>query len=177
MDTLVVPVAKGQEEYRKKAIRQICNVFSRSSHTIILDKGLSSMDKGGAPAETAMKIFSSVWMRRLWTLQEAYLSRSICVPFEEEDVQSASNLVTFEKLEGDLENAMMKTGSGITHMVRAQLSRMVMGEERQSMRGPANKRDLKKRRQKDDVMEVANAYRAARWRVSYMDRVLTAHST
>lgn len=29
-----------------------------------------------------MKILSSVWMRRLWTLQEAFLSRNIIFPFE-----------------------------------------------------------------------------------------------
>jgi hypothetical protein len=172
MDTLVVPVAKGQEEHRMKAIRQICDVFESSSYTIILDNGLSSMDQGGPdkPAEAAMKIFSSVWMRRLWTLQEAYLSRNILIPFLEESA-GTDNLTSLDSIEDHLDKFMEKSTSGITQMVRIQLSRMIMGEERRSRKGP-NKVTKEKLLRQNAPTLVANAYRAARWRVSFMYRTV-----
>lgn len=168
MDTLVVPVTRGEEECRKKGIRQIFDVFSSSTHTIILDNGLSTMDRGGTdkPAEAAMKIFSSIWMRRLWTLQEAYLSRKLLIPFMEES-EDANNLVDFDTIEEELEVFMKKSTSGITQIIKVQLSRTIMGDERRS-RGTTT--DNKRARQKLELKEntaivVANAYRAARWRV------------
>ena len=160
MDTLVVPVAKEAKEFRKKAIRQIFDVFAESTHTIILDNGLSAMDRGGPdkPAEAAMKIFSSVWMQRLWTLQEAYLSRRIVIPFEE-DSSETDNLMSFDGIEDELERFMKRSSAGITRMVKDQLSRMIMGEERKRDRTGADKR-------KEMATTVANTYRAARWRVS-----------
>lgn len=41
---------------------------------VVLDKGLSKMKTGKTYAETAVKIYTSRWLSRLWTLQEAYLS-------------------------------------------------------------------------------------------------------
>lgn len=167
MDTLVIPVTEGQERSRKKGIRQIFDVFSLSSHTIVLDNGLSDMDRGnaGKPAEAAMKIFASIWMRRLWTLQEAYLSNRLLIPFDEES-NAANNLVDFDQLERDLEIVMEGSTSGITQMIKVQLSRTIMGEER-----GLNNRIISKDRHEKLLKEkaaavVANAYRAARWRVS-----------
>lgn len=172
MDTLVVPVAKHRAEYRKKAIRQIFDVFNSSRYTIILDNGLSGMDRGGPdkPAEAAMKIFSSMWMRRLWTLQEAYLSRNIYIPFEE-DGQDANNVLSFDDLEDDLLESMAKPTSGITQMIKAQLSRMIMGEERRWVRTSTTTRAVGRSLKENDAMVVANAYRAARWRVRYVGHI------
>ncbi|KAI1354727.1 hypothetical protein F5Y01DRAFT_329429 [Xylaria sp. FL0043] len=166
MDTLVVPVAKGQEEQRKKAIRQIFKVFGLSALTIILDNGLLEMGRGGPdkPAEAAMKIFSSVWMRRLWTLQEAYLSKEIYIPFEE--TPSVNNLVQFDKLEQQLEDITLTATSGITQMIRAQLSYMVLGEERRSRNRAGNNKIQGGYLEENNPMIVANAYRAARWRAT-----------
>lgn len=165
MDTLVVPVANDAVDLRKKAIRQIFDVFSSSTHTIILDNGLFKMDRGGTdkPAEAAMKIFASVWMRRLWTLQEAVLSRSILIPFEEEVEQQTNNLLNFDDIEDELERFMKTSSAGITKVIKDQLSRMIMGEERRRHRN--NKREIFS--EKDRPTTVANTYRAARWRVSY----------
>jgi len=167
MDTLVVPVADEDKESRRKAIRQIFDVFGQSENTIILDNGLSSMNKGGPVAEAAMKIFSSVWMRRLWTLQEAYLSNKIYIPFEEGS-DGTNNLVTFEDIEKKLEEHMKTPKSGITQTIRIQLSRMIIGEERRkwkSWRG-ANGTAIDNMFKRNYAMLVANTYRAARWRVS-----------
>lgn len=169
MDTLIVPVARDQKEERQKAIRQILKVFSSSTCTIILDNGLSAMDRGGpdTPAEAAMKIISSVWMRRLWTLLEAYLSREIYIPFEETE-QSANNLVTFENLYQTLEERMKLPTSGITQMVRSQLSSMIMGGNRLSKEAADET--------ENSPMLVVNAYRAARWRVSYLSHIFASYT-
>ncbi|KAK4209671.1 hypothetical protein QBC37DRAFT_449855 [Rhypophila decipiens] len=168
MDTLVIPVAKGEEECRKRGIRQIFDVFSSSSHTIILDNGLSDMDQGktGRPAEAAMKIFASIWMRRLWTLQEAYLSNKLLIPFMEEN-RATNNLVDFDVLEQELELFMKKSTSGITQIIKVQLSHTIMGEERRlrknRMTGKGRHEKLLKEK---TAAVVANAYRAARWRTT-----------
>ncbi|KAK8060867.1 hypothetical protein PG996_010797, partial [Apiospora saccharicola] len=84
MDTLTVPVNKSNIalKARMKAIRQIHSVFKASKQTIVIDNGLMSM-KEGNQVETAMKILSSGWTRRLWTLQEAHLSRSLQFAFRD----------------------------------------------------------------------------------------------
>jgi hypothetical protein len=61
-------------------------------------------------------------------------------------------------------------------MIRIQLSRMIMGEERRSKNreekrlrnGGSNKMTNEKPVKKNPATIVANAYRAARWRVSFM---------
>ncbi|KAM7216552.1 hypothetical protein V8F06_008080 [Rhypophila decipiens] len=168
MDTLVIPVAKGQEECRKKGIRQIFDVFASSSHTIILDNGLSDMDRGNAakPAEAAMKIFASIWMRRLWTLQEAYLSNRLLIPFMEEN-KATNNLVDFDKLEQELEVFMKKSTSGITQIIKIQLSHTIMGEERRLRKNRMSGKGRHEKLLKEKTAAVvANAYRAARWRTT-----------
>ncbi|KAI1175792.1 hypothetical protein F4777DRAFT_548609 [Nemania sp. FL0916] len=164
MDTLVVPVQKGHEKERKKAIRQIFQVFGSSACTIILDNGLADMDRGGGekPAEAAMKVFSSVWMRRLWTLQEAYLSKKIWIPFEEVD-EAVNNLVLFDTLEEELKDSTRRATSGITQIIRSQLSYMIMGEER---RQRSNDMIPGTYSEGNSPTIVANAYRAARWRAT-----------
>ncbi|KAJ6436688.1 hypothetical protein O9K51_10807 [Purpureocillium lavendulum] len=165
MDTLVVPVSDAVKDCRRRAIRQIFQVFDLSSHTIVLDNGLSGMDNGATPAEAAMKIFSSAWMRRLWTLQEAYRSRRICIPFAEGS-QGTNTVRSFEDIEEQLEKLMKRPTSGITQTIRIQLSRMIMGEERRFRNGGANKRGDSDVSKKKYATLVANAYRAARWRTT-----------
>jgi hypothetical protein len=101
MDTLVIPVGQGKEEedLRKRAIKQIFQVFKESSYTIVLDAGLSQMNPGSTdrPAVAAMRILGSSWMRRLWTLQEAFLSRKIYFAFEE-NYRATSYLKEFSGL-------------------------------------------------------------------------------
>ncbi|KAI0399684.1 hypothetical protein F4802DRAFT_588433 [Xylaria palmicola] len=166
MDTLVIPVTGGHEDQRKKAIRQIFSVFGLSNSTIVLDNGLCEMNPGqtGQPAVAAMKLFSSVWMRRLWTLQEAYLSKKIYIPFEEVE-RNHPNLVKFHDIENDLEDKTQELGSGITQVISAQLSHMVMGAEKRS-RDRLSNNAARGTIEEDDPAIVANVYRAARWRTT-----------
>jgi hypothetical protein len=107
-------------------------------------------------------------MRRLWTLQEAYLSRKIYIPFKEDtyNTTNTNNVKSLEEIEKHLEEIMAQSPSGITHMVKIQLSRMIMGEEKRLRPKAANSRSDEKLDPKDFAAEVVKAYRAARWRVS-----------
>ncbi|KAI1451197.1 hypothetical protein F4805DRAFT_476372 [Annulohypoxylon moriforme] len=170
MDTLVVPVGR-EKKWKKLAVRQIFDVFDASTHTIILDNGLSEMGPGAGdkPAEAAMRILSSVWMRRLWTLQEAYLSRNLCIPFKEEE-WGANNVVNFDKIEEDLKRLIESPTSGMIGMVRDQLSYTIMGEERRNRKlDPNNRNNNKKFLKEKAATVVANAWRAARWRTTSKD--------
>ncbi|KAF3052271.1 hypothetical protein E8E11_011582 [Didymella keratinophila] len=85
MDTLLIPVGKDQthKAARKKAIHKIYDVFADAKYTVVIDNGLNKMDwDPNDYTTTAMKILASGWMRRLWTLQEAFLSRRIMFAFK-----------------------------------------------------------------------------------------------
>ncbi|KAK6071089.1 hypothetical protein SCUP515_08112 [Seiridium cupressi] len=165
MDTLVVPVGPSVEQRLKtKAIRQIFQVFDKSKYTIVLDNGLKAMNRGNPnnPAEAAMRILSSVWMRRLWTLQEAYLSRQIIIPFEEAE-RGTMNLLKLDALEEQLSKAIQSPTSGIIRLVKDQLSHIMMGEERRDRRITP----VVNHRENDPAITaklVSNTWRATRWR-------------
>ncbi len=119
MDTLIVPVQEATmrpswRELRTKAIRQIFEVFAKSKYTIVIDNGLRSMDPAEEekPADRAMKILASGWMRRLWTLQETFLSKSHYVSFQE-PFRGHQNLIklehVFENLEANASESLLVT--------------------------------------------------------------------
>lgn len=81
IDTLAVPTGGIYESQRRKAIRNMHQTYRLATYTVILDAGLMSQDSGGTYAETAMKITTSHWMTRLWTLQEAFLSKRLLFNF------------------------------------------------------------------------------------------------
>ncbi|KAH8666514.1 hypothetical protein BX600DRAFT_274639 [Xylariales sp. PMI_506] len=166
MDTLVVPVGKTQEirDAKKKAIKQIFDVFDASAHTIVVDNGLFAVNPGKKVAEPAMKVLSSVWMRRLWTLQEAYLSRSIHFTFKEGERGSRA-LMSFDQIEGKLQGSSNEPVAGITGLVRDHLSSIIMGEQRRDRNHNRNRQRTLFSKEEAAIV-VANAWRAARWRVS-----------
>ncbi|OJD33077.1 het domain protein [Diplodia corticola] len=96
MDTLAIPVgdSKGAKEMKSKCIRRIHETFVQSKYTVILDGGLMQTGiVGDDYSATAVKILASGWMRRLWTLQEAYLSERLFFAFKDssldlEDLES-----------------------------------------------------------------------------------------
>lgn len=161
MDTLIVPVGKDDMEKRarKKAIRQIHSVFNASKWTIVIDNGLMSMQEG-KKAETAMKILSSGWTRRLWTLQEGHLSQSIHFVFEERDLKSRS-LYGLQEIEQRLE-ATEHPAASFNKRVETQLSKVILNRHRSRRRTgegfsiPSSKA----------AIIVSDAWHAARWRVS-----------
>jgi hypothetical protein len=150
IDTLAIPRHK---DARKKAVSRIDEVYRAARSTIVLDLGLDSMQPGTAYHYTALKVLASGWMRRLWTLQEAYLSHKISFAFDGQELIEV----------GDLEERYRRS----THHLTSNLATsartyffQVMGNERLARNSnvtPENRYDL-----------IASVWRSAQWRVSQL---------
>lgn len=179
MDTLLVPVKEGpmseqEQAIKKKAIRQILDVFKYSTYTIVLDNGLCARQPlNGIPTHTAMMILASGWMRRLWTLQEAFLSHKLHFAFQEEsyEVNNAANLINLDDLDEELAKTQTiqrpdTLRSPLTGTVRGMLDRNIMGHERQLRAlGRYSSHGDNQMPPKTAAFLVASAWFAARWRV------------
>ena len=174
MDTLVVPAKSKTEQekkMKKRAIGQIFDVFQQAACTIVLDNGLceTTGESDTNPAKTAMTILASGWMRRLWTLQEAFGSKKLYVTFEERGPMF-NNLVDLDNLVHKLlkRSELSEDGliSPITGSIRNQLRQNIMGPERDRRNLSLNKGDDRSDMPTDKAATlVANAWHAARWRV------------
>jgi hypothetical protein len=76
-DTLRVSVLPIQA--LKKAILQMRNVYASDSATVVLEDSIEPASCQGVVFEILANLRRSEWIARLWTLQEAYLSRTIGV--------------------------------------------------------------------------------------------------
>jgi hypothetical protein len=80
IDTLCCPALEG--DGKKKGIEKIYNVYERAEHVLVLDSGLMSYTaRDQDTSEQALRIFTSSWVRRLWTLQEGALAHSLYFQF------------------------------------------------------------------------------------------------
>jgi len=169
MDTLVIPVYNKKtdvapcvdfEELKKRAIRQIYHVFHNSNYSIVVDRGLLDIDASGTPWKNVMKILASGWMRRLWTLQEAYLSKRLLIAFRQGE-KSHNGMKDFDELVASVTKQGKGTlTSSIAEMARLKLSHNLMGKERDKRKLDENLLSS------GGAILVANTWRAARWRVS-----------
>lgn len=176
MDTLLVPVKEGplserDKAIKKKAIRQIFDVFEHSTYTIVLDNGLcASSPPMDLPTQTAMMILASGWMRRLWTLQEAFLSHKLHFVFKESNVEPnhTANLINLDDLNEKLAQVqpirkLYTPNPPPAGTVRGMLDRNIMGQERQARNYSLGNGD--QIQPKKAALLVASAWFAARWRV------------
>lgn len=77
LDTLCVPSPR--TEYvtaRKQAIDTMRDIYSECSKVLILDADIMKSPAHVRDLELMIRVISSGWMRRLWTLQEGVLNRS-----------------------------------------------------------------------------------------------------
>ncbi|KAE8442357.1 hypothetical protein EG329_003428 [Mollisiaceae sp. DMI_Dod_QoI] len=85
LDTLCCPVK--HVDGKQKSIEKIRHVYREAKHVLILDAGLMSYDSRSQDSgEIICRIFTSSWMRRLWTLQEGALATSLYFQFADEAV-------------------------------------------------------------------------------------------
>lgn len=64
------------------ALNQMRTPYSEASHVLVFDASLQQVDPLGlASEEVCMRIFTSGWMRRMWTLQEGALARHLWFQF------------------------------------------------------------------------------------------------
>ncbi|SJL00896.1 uncharacterized protein ARMOST_04210 [Armillaria ostoyae] len=89
MDALCVPVVK---EMRKRAIKLMAKTYKDAAVVLVLDAGIRSCSLDAPVEEKLLRILTSAWMQRLWTLQEALLAQKMF--FELAD----SRLVSLEEL-------------------------------------------------------------------------------
>ncbi|KIN08693.1 hypothetical protein OIDMADRAFT_175455 [Oidiodendron maius Zn] len=94
IDTLCCPASDG--EGKRKGIEKIYNVYEKAEHVLVLDSCL--MSYAAEPqdiSERALRIFTSPWMRRLWTLQEGALAKSLYFQFADGAVSLQSLYTAF----------------------------------------------------------------------------------
>ncbi|KAL9067202.1 MAG: hypothetical protein Q9157_006886 [Trypethelium eluteriae] len=157
INTLAIPVSP--DKLRVRAVRQIYNIYTRAKYTIIIDNGLRVVPRGTFFEMTAMKIFACGWMRRLWTLQEVYLSRRVFFVFND------NHLVDLDELEDQYQitskqvitRSLDENRTNIPNAARYYFYN-IMGQERLDRIRSAN--------QDSNISLVISAWRAAHWRTT-----------
>ncbi|KAI4140163.1 MAG: hypothetical protein L6R39_005923 [Caloplaca ligustica] len=85
LDTLCCPVEP--PEARTMALSQMKTPYSDAAHVLVLDSSLLSVDCSRLdPIEIGLRIFTSGWMGRLWTLQEGALPHNLWFQFKDSAV-------------------------------------------------------------------------------------------
>lgn len=99
MDVLCVP--KSNHPSKVKALSRIARTFRDAEKVVVLDAKLLSISCRVSPFEQCIRILSSDWIRRLWTLEEAMLG---CANIRKEKLffRFADGFVTLKKLLSDL---------------------------------------------------------------------------
>lgn len=151
MDTLAIPVADGFEEERKIAIGRIHETFVRSRYTIVIDQGLCQEMSGEKYHEIAMRILASGWMRRLWTLQEAYLSERIFFKFQDDKA------LDLDDLEAMYPSANNTLNSCIPAIARSYFH---------SLLGTARRARIHDMTPKEGLSLIASVWKATQWRTT-----------
>jgi hypothetical protein len=83
MDTLCVPPQQELSEYRQAAILSMKEVYEAASLVLVLNAELERTSIEPPTEEILMTISTNSWFRRLWTLQEGYLGRTIQFQFHD----------------------------------------------------------------------------------------------
>ena len=96
LDTLCCPA---QDGYGKQiAIEKIRDVYQQAKHVLVLDAGLMSYSASVQDEfEQLARIFTSSWMRRLWTLQEGALAKSLYFQFADKAVSLRDLMSAFQQ--------------------------------------------------------------------------------
>jgi hypothetical protein len=90
LDTLCCPTRPASA--KKRAIEKMRSVYEKAEHVLVLDKCLQEYKAADMDiSEQIARIFTSGWMRRLWTLQEGALAKSLQFQFSDGPV-SMDNL-------------------------------------------------------------------------------------
>ena len=98
LDTLCCPAQDGWG--KQNAIEKIRCVYRQAKHVLVLDSGLMAYKSESQDvSEKLARIFTSSWMRRLWTLQEGALARSLYFQFADSAVclENLGNLILKER--------------------------------------------------------------------------------
>lgn len=103
IDTLAIPVQHMYAAQRRKVIGKISDIFAEAQYTIVLDAGLMEMSKREGYVHPAMNITMSGWLTRVWTLQEAVVSKKLYFNFSD-GVISMTDLEEFGARQAHVEH-------------------------------------------------------------------------
>ncbi|KAM7206077.1 hypothetical protein V8F20_002859 [Naviculisporaceae sp. PSN 640] len=92
IDTLCCPVSGLHPTTNGISLTRMKSVYEQAAHVLVLDAALSVHEAARlTPADILLRCFaSSIWMRRLWTLQEGVLARSLFFQFKDKPVHAKS---------------------------------------------------------------------------------------
>lgn len=83
MDTFCIPAQTLYIQQRRAAIGSMRTVYTRASKVLVLDAELLQACAHVSNLELLIRILSSGWMRRVWTLQEGALNKATYVQFSD----------------------------------------------------------------------------------------------
>ena len=154
IDTLAIPIGENCGNQRKKAMKSMHEIYRNAKYTVVLDYGLMNVDKGEGYTQPAMRITLSNWMTRLWTLQEAFLSKNLYFKFHDQ-------VYSMDRLERLFQNEDEPLHSTLASLCRTYYHGILEKESR-NMHGP------------DSVPEelvtaprfVATVWKAVQWRTT-----------
>lgn len=75
MDTLCIPVGEAYADWRNQAILSLTRVFKDASTVLVLDMEVNDVSTSASHLEKELRVITCDWMRRVWTLQEAILTK------------------------------------------------------------------------------------------------------
>lgn len=151
MDTLAIPVGEEYLKEREIAIGRIHETFVRSRYTLVIDRGLCGLWKGTRYHEIALNILASGWMRRLWTLQEAYLSERMFFKFRDKEALDLEDL-----------ERMYLSGSGTLNSCIPTIARSYF----HSLLGTARKARIHDMTPKEGLSLIGSVWKATQWRTT-----------
>lgn len=88
LDSLCVPELRA---IRKKAIGLMGETYRRATKVLIIDSGIRACPIDAPLEQKLLRVLTSGWMQRLWTLQEAVLAKELVFEFD-------GGLITFMDL-------------------------------------------------------------------------------
>ena len=153
IDTLCIPGGGDAEsfEMRKKAVQDMHNVYTHANYTVVIDSGLTTIARDDY-IKMAVQIIVSKWMTRLWTLQEAVLSKNLYF-------QLQNNFCALQNLEQEFEREDRLKPSCVPSTVRAYYHNM-LGDERALIHQHESPE------WKPSASFVGRVWKAARWRTT-----------
>ncbi|KAI5837088.1 hypothetical protein DFP73DRAFT_569385 [Morchella snyderi] len=84
MDTLCIPVSPDLKAYRKKAIALMGKTYHCATAVLVLDRSLKQLTSTSTSLiQQCLWLLICGWLRRLWTLQEAALARTLFLDLQD----------------------------------------------------------------------------------------------
>jgi hypothetical protein len=80
MDAICIP---DQKAMRKRAIGLMGKTYKDAMAVLVIDAGIRSCSSNAPQEEKLLRVLTSAWMQRLWTLQEALFARSLVFEFSD----------------------------------------------------------------------------------------------